>query len=255
VDNLDITAGGGAGRGANDGNDVVFVDLTVVSHANPSFAKGADANSLVYDFGTVTVGATAPAFNFSIYNVAETQLAARLDLDSIVGSGDVSRLSTSLAPFSGTSGLNTGNLKTFTATFDTSTVGSFGATYTLSFSDEDLPGATSLGAMTLTLTGVVEAASVGENADFDGDGDVDGADFLTWQNGLGATTASVADGDANGDEVVDAADLEIWSDQFGRGEGALPRVVPEPAALGLPYALAAGITAWFRRRRRSFDAA
>jgi endonuclease I len=250
TDNLDITTGGGAGRGANDGNDVVFVDLTVVSHANPSFQKGADANSLVYHFGTVTAGTTAPAFNFSIYNGAETQLAARLDLDSIVGSGDVSMLSTSLAPFSGASGLNTGNLKTFTATLDTSTVGSFGATYTLSFSDEDLPGATALGDMTLTLTGVVEAASVVENGDFDGDGDMDGADFLTWQNGLGATTASLTDGDANGDEVVDAADLEIWSDQFGRGEGAPMHVVPEPTALGLPCVLASAFTAWVRRRRR-----
>jgi hypothetical protein len=155
-----------------------------------------------------------------------------------------------LAPFSGTSGLNTGNLKTFAATLDTSTVGSFGATYTLSFSDEDLPGATSLGAMTLTLTGVVEAASVVDNGDFDGDGDVDGADFLTWQNGLGATSASAADGDANGDEVVDGADLTIWSDQFGRGEGAPMHVVPEPAALGLPCVLASAFTAWMCRRRR-----
>jgi hypothetical protein len=49
------------------------------------------------------------------------------------------------------------------------------------------------------------------SADFDVDGDVDGADFLAWQRGLGTTEgATRANGDADGDGAVDADDLTIW---------------------------------------------
>ncbi|HMP05728.1 MAG TPA: dockerin type I repeat-containing protein [Lacipirellulaceae bacterium] len=48
-----------------------------------------------------------------------------------------------------------------------------------------------------------------DNADFNGDGRVDGADFLIWQRGLGVGT-TLAAGDANGDGAVNAADLTIW---------------------------------------------
>ena len=53
--------------------------------------------------------------------------------------------------------------------------------------------------------------------DFDGDGDVDGRDFLIWQRGFGAEqlTASAADGDADADRDVDAADLTIWKNNYG----------------------------------------
>lgn len=62
--------------------------------------------------------------------------------------------------------------------------------------------------------------STPNSADFDVDGDVDGADFLTWQRGLGkADPITRADGDADdldpdGDgpiiDDVDADDLAIW---------------------------------------------
>ena len=53
--------------------------------------------------------------------------------------------------------------------------------------------------------------------DFDGDQDVDGADFLAWQRGLGtaAPNAAPTHGDADGDRDVDAADLLLWADHFG----------------------------------------
>ncbi len=49
-------------------------------------------------------------------------------------------------------------------------------------------------------------------ADFDGDLDVDGFDFLQWQRGNGnfVGTAVKANGDANADGFVDALDLEAW---------------------------------------------
>ena len=63
--------------------------------------------------------------------------------------------------------------------------------------------------------GAFEAGAT--SADFDGDQDVDGADFLAWQLGFGtqAPNATPADGDADNDQDVDAADLGIWQGQFG----------------------------------------
>jgi hypothetical protein len=69
-------------------------------------------------------------------------------------------------------------------------------------------------------------ASATANADFNGDGFVDGADFVLWQRGLGMTAASASSGDANGDQTVDAADFAIWKNQFATTPAA--SAVPEP---------------------------
>ncbi|HYO26220.1 MAG TPA: endonuclease [Lacipirellulaceae bacterium] len=243
VDNLDITTGGGAGRGANDANDVIQVNLSVLSHANASFAAGSDVNSLNFDFGTVTAGAPVPTASFDLFNLSATAgFTAGLDLDSIVAAGDAARLTTDLQAFSGAATLAAGASRTFTAAFDTSMVGSFTASYTLNFSDENLVGATSLAGLTLTLSGVVEAAALADSGDFNGDGTVDGADFALWQRGLGLTgTAQRSDGDANNDRTVDALDLGVWRTQFGATApgGAMP--VPEPAAAILLLAAVAAL--------------
>jgi autotransporter-associated beta strand protein len=85
-----------------------------------------------------------------------------------------------------------------------------------------------------------------EDADFDGDGDVDGADFLTWQRNFG-TAGDKAHGNANGDSVVDGLDLTVWRNQFGGGSPAIAAAaVPEPASAAL-LLLAAGALAGVRR--------
>jgi hypothetical protein len=73
---------------------------------------------------------------------------------------------------------------------------------------------------------------VAYSADFDADGDVDGADFLTWQRGEGLVGAAThAQGDADGDLAVLGSDLNVWRTQFGQG---LPvQSVPEPASPGI----------------------
>ena len=55
--------------------------------------------------------------------------------------------------------------------------------------------------------------------DYDGDGDVDGRDFLVWQRTFGSTATpagSGADGDGSG--TVDAGDLETWQTNYGTTE-------------------------------------
>jgi MYXO-CTERM domain-containing protein len=90
-----------------------------------------------------------------------------------------------------------------------------------------------------------------DDADFDGDGDVDGADFLVWQRGLGGTNQSnKSTGDANGNGTVDAADLAIWKSQFAMMPATSSAgAVPEPTAALLALAGLAG-GGRLRRRRR-----
>lgn len=52
-------------------------------------------------------------------------------------------------------------------------------------------------------------------ADFDGDGDVDGSDFLAWQRGFGTLAPIKSDGDANLDGSVNGTDLSMWQASYG----------------------------------------
>lgn len=155
IDNLDVTTQGGAGRGANDANDAINIEYRVLDHATPSFSGAAALASLSHDFGVVPVG-SSPTFDFDLFNLPTAAgLTASLDLDVVVGTGAVSTLTTDLAAFNGAAALVAGNSRTFTASFDTSTPGAFTASYQLSFSDEDIPGAASFAPLTITLSGIV----------------------------------------------------------------------------------------------------
>jgi hypothetical protein len=76
-----------------------------------------------------------------------------------------------------------------------------------------------------------------ENADFNGDDFVDGADLLIWQRNASLTTgATQSQGNANPgvDGAVDGADLAIWEQQYGTSPAvAAAASVPEPTAVGL----------------------
>lgn len=85
-------------------------------------------------------------------------------------------------------------------------------------------------------------------ADFDGDGVVDGKDFLTWQQNFNRSRgATYSVGDANEDGIVNAADLAIWQSSFGPvGANSAVAAVPEPAAAAMATL---ALTLIWRRRR------
>jgi hypothetical protein len=99
------------------------------------------------------------------------------------------------------------------------------------------------------LDNITAPSAVTASADFDGDGDVDGDDFLAWQRGNGTTAgATSAQGDANGDQMVNGADLTIWQAQFGMtGAAGMASGVPEPGG----WTICGLASLWLVHRRRT----
>jgi hypothetical protein len=88
-----------------------------------------------------------------------------------------------------------------------------------------------------------------DDADFDNNGVVDGADFLAWQRGFGITAgATNGQGDANGNGAVNSADFDLWKAKFGGAPAmAASGATPEPTSSVL--IVVATISAASYRRR------
>ncbi|MCA9234430.1 MAG: family 10 glycosylhydrolase [Planctomycetales bacterium] len=87
--------------------------------------------------------------------------------------------------------------------------------------------------------------------DFDGNGQIDGADFLGWQRGFGSTVTAGTHGDFNHDSRVDGADLPYWRLNLGlivSPPSAIPYAVAEPSSTRLAgiVAIAASVTFFVR---------
>jgi hypothetical protein len=91
-------------------------------------------------------------------------------------------------------------------------------------------------------------------ADFDGDDDVDGNDYLRWQRGLGiATGATKGQGDADGNGAVNGLDFVEWKAQYGLPAVAAAGAVPEPTTARLAASALALLDAICRNARRRWD--
>jgi hypothetical protein len=130
--------------------------------------------------------------------------------------------------------------QTFTFNSDTGSKGTFYIGYR-----EDL-GAVFTNSRPPTYD-IAPAAAVAD-ADFDNDGDVDGADFLTWQRGVGVGTTNAA-GDADGNGSVNGADLAIWKSNFGPDATVAIASIPEPSAVCLGMLAAAAVLVGGKPRR------
>lgn len=213
IDNLDITSQGGVGVGANDGDDIINLSFSVLDHAVPSFSPSSQVTSLLHDFGTVAMGTTV-ADSIDLYNLVDTaSFTAGLDFDSFSTAGDTQAFTDDLTPFSN---LTAGGVSSFYFGFDTSSIGNYSATYTLSFSDEDLPGATSLPNLSLTLQGTVSSNSLLGDLDLDSDIDGNDIDLLFANLGNSDPLYDVAqNGGAAGQGDVDALIHVVLMTEYG----------------------------------------
>ena len=156
VDNLDVTTQGGAGRGANDADDVIDLTYTVFDHATASFSADREATSGQLDFGSVTAGASGDEARrvFSIFNLEATAgFTSALSVGTWTAvSGDTSVLSL-VDGDQAEPDLAAGQSLLQAAQVDASVAaGNYSATWSLAVGDAlQLPGAQA-GALLLTLT-------------------------------------------------------------------------------------------------------
>lgn len=84
----------------------------------------------------------------------------------------------------------------------------------------------------------IAAGAIGpaSSADYNDDGQVDGADFLLWQRTLGQTVTASTGADGSGNGVIDRLDLAVWTSHYSQtavvpaGQPA-STAVPEPASM------------------------
>jgi autotransporter-associated beta strand protein len=134
--------------------------VDVLHHAAPSFTSNSAVTTRQLDFGSQDFGASVVPASFALHNLAGASgvaWTARLDLLSVVETSDLDGVfSTALSPFAN---LTAGSSRSSSVTLATATrIGDFTGSYTLSFSDENLPGATVLGPLVLQVSGSVSGA-------------------------------------------------------------------------------------------------
>lgn len=95
------------------------------------------------------------------------------------------------------------------------------------------------------------SASPPASGDIDGDGDVDGADFVAWQTSYASLEGrTIATGDANGDGHVTGADFAAWQAGFNSAANPGQSAVPEPSAIANTLFAMLLMRATIRRVRR-----
>lgn len=103
---------------------------------------------------------------------------------------------------------------------------------------------------------------LGLHGDNDGNGSVEGRDFLIWQRQFGMTGSNL-ESDSNGDGTVDDFDLLLWRQNHGASLAtsglASSQQIPEPATCFFAFSLSVGLGlrrnsyqfAWNNRQSRS----
>jgi hypothetical protein len=247
------------------------VSTTVLDHAVGSFASAATTTSLTIDFGTLIRGGAGGSEAFAVFNrpaTSGTAWTARLDLDGVSSPAPAGVFSTTLAPFAN---LLSGSSRPYEVSMATALTGTFSSLFTLSLSDEDLPGATAQ-QLALTARGSV-IAPVSGDTNLDALIDVlDVASILDGGRYNSGRAADWAEGDFNADRIVDMLDMADflstgmfdqgdyrfrlggqgqsidWTDGGGATLGLMPAVsVPEPTT---QLALWAAVGAMLRVVRR-----
>ena len=216
------------------------VSTIVLGHATPSFAPDEELNVATIDFGIKGRGLGSPTDEFIITNLPQfAALTAKLDLDSIDIVGDTGALTTDVGTFSNMSG---GSFNSYTAGLSDANNGTFEETYTLSFSDEDLPGATARGPLTLVLKGIVATPG-----DSDLNGAIDFDDYAHIDNGFNNNLAGWFNGDFDGNGVINFDDYALIDLNFNNQFNGL-QSVPEPSLVLFGVPAAVGML--LRRRSR-----
>jgi len=241
VNNTDLTSSA-VGRGSQDGDDTISITGTLLGASNASFAADSLQKSLSLDLGIWAQGSTAWAKSLRVFNlpgVAGALLTAGLDLDQIQVSGTPSSFQTNLSTTP--SPVQAGGSLGFSANLLTTSRGTFGASFSLINSDENVPGAQTRAALMLSLTGIV---ALGGDADLNGV--VDFVDLVAVARSFNQSQQTWFQGDFDNNGTVDFADLVVLARNFNSPPSGISgvdgagfqqewtramSVVPEPTTL------------------------
>lgn len=211
------------------------VSTTVLDHAVGSFASAVTTTSLTVDFGTLIRGGAARNEAFAVFNrpaTSGTAWTARLDLDGVSSAAPAGVFSTTLAPFVN---LLSGLSRPYAVSMALGTAGTFTGSYTLSLSDENVPGA-AFQQLLLAVRGSVIAPASGDT-NYDAVVDVlDVLEFLAAGRFDSGELALWREGDFNGDHLVDILDATdmLMAGLYDAGDY-------RPLAVGLSDAVGVGL--------------
>ncbi|MBC7785834.1 MAG: endonuclease [Burkholderiales bacterium] len=162
IDNTELT-NDGTGTGSLDGVDTITVTGDVLSHSKASLNPSTQLTSLTLDFGTRAQGTGFQTLPLGVSNLITTaNFTAALDLDVVSSTGNSSTLAANIATLAN---IAAGTTQLYNATLSTATNGSYTTTYSITTSDENLPGAIAGSTLTLTLLGQVATRQWFVNSD------------------------------------------------------------------------------------------
>ena len=206
----------------------ISLSTTVLAHATPSFDPAVTTTTRTIDFGIHGRGEAIPAIQVLLNNRADPSgFTAGLDLDSVNGTGSTAQLALAIA--AGAPSIAAGANREGSVSFASGTIGSFSSTYSLATSDQDLPGAINLSALTLNLTGRIALP---------GDANLDNAvnldDFTILASSFGSSGQIWQSGEFTHDGSVTLDDFTLLAANFGAISSDLPRsAIPEPTGIAL----------------------
>jgi hypothetical protein len=205
-------------------------------------------NVATIDFGIRGRTLGGGSASLQISNTTMPVASAGLDLDSVAASGDTAALTTNAATFTN---LAAGNNHNFTAAIHDASNGSFSASYTFNFSDQDLPGATMLAPKTLVLTGIIATpgdTDLNDRINFD--------DYVRTDNGFNNGLSGWANGDFDGNGKIDFDDYVLidlfFNQQTGGGRAALLRAQRWLAGESSPKGIEPGVLSVLEQHREQF---
>lgn len=212
VDNLDVTTSGGSGNGANDGDDMVLVEMSVFNPGDASFMMGVDQDVISVDLGQIASGDGDAMQTVEVFNIAPGgTFAAPIDIEVLSAVGDTAALTTTLGVITDLSSAGTGSFEVF---LDDMTEGLYSATYTLRVynSRSMFPGDVFVEDLTLNLMGEVTGSVC--TPDLTGDGVLNFFDVSAF---LSAYSSNDPLADFTGDGVLNFFDVSAFLSAYNAG--------------------------------------
>jgi hypothetical protein len=224
--------------------------------ADPSFSSSSDVTVLdpvLSQLGTFRQGNLGTTLNFNVYNrPAGSGTTSTMSLVGTTSLGDSSSIALTTGTVTGLAPVGAGGTPNAAMhlSLTTNQIGNLEVSYNLEFASDSLPTAPH------KSLAIAAYATVLRQGDFNGDGLVNAADYVTWRKEQGKSVTPYTQADNNGDGLVNTTDYNAWRANYSgaSGSGAESSLqissVPEPAQVLLTFVAALSAAPLVRIGRR-----